>query len=53
MEVLADELPAIVDGMVAEPAAPINQMDIALQWIGFDNVATRNRLRDEGFSTFK
>ena len=29
-----------------------NPMDTALMWIGFDNVATRQRLRDEGFETF-
>lgn len=53
MEALAVEPPVIADGVAAEPpVVPIDQMDIALQWIGFDNVATRNRLRDEGLSTF-
>jgi len=30
----------------------INPMDLALQWIGFDNEATRERLRIEGFDSF-
>ena len=29
-------------------AAPVDSMDLALQWIGFENVAVRNRLREEG-----
>ena len=37
---------------VAAPVVIINQMDLALQWIGFGNVATRDRLRDEGFAAF-
>ena len=32
------------------PVVP--ELDLALQWIGFDNVATRNRLREEGFVSF-
>ena len=27
-------------------------MDTALLWVGFDQEATRNRLRAEGFDTF-
>jgi hypothetical protein len=30
-----------------------NPVDLALQWIGFDNLATRNRLRTEGFEAFE
>ena len=30
----------------------INPMDLALQWIGFDNEATRERLCIEGFDSF-
>ncbi|KAI2496708.1 hypothetical protein MHU86_17804 [Fragilaria crotonensis] len=30
----------------------VNAMDTALQWIGFENAATRNRLRIEGFDSF-
>jgi hypothetical protein len=27
-------------------------MDVILGWIGFDQVATRDRIREEGFETF-
>jgi hypothetical protein len=51
MEAIAEQIPgAIID--MAEMPAIVNPIDLALQWIGFDNVATRDRLRDEGFSTF-
>lgn len=32
--------------------APTTVMDTILGWIGFDQVATRTRIRDEGFDTF-
>jgi hypothetical protein len=37
----------------AEMAAMVLTMDTILQWVGFDNVATRNRLREEGISSFE
>jgi hypothetical protein len=30
-----------------------NPVDVALQWIGFEGAAVRNRLRTEGFETFE
>ena len=47
--VLAD--PAVVDPPI-DGAVVANAMDTALLWIGFENVATRNRLRVEGFDAF-
>ena len=47
--VLAD--PAGVDPPI-DGAVVANAMDTALLWIGFENVATRNRLRVEGFDAF-
>lgn len=41
------------DKVAAEP--PVmgpNPMDMALLWIGFENEATRDRLRAEGLTTF-
>lgn len=47
---------AVVDvaAGAAEPPAvvEIDPMDLALQWIGFDSAATRERLRIEGFNAF-
>jgi hypothetical protein len=45
----------ILPPVVAEGALNPNlmDMDIALQWIGFDAEATRNRIRVEGFETFE
>jgi hypothetical protein len=47
---------AVVDvaaGAAEPPAvAEIDPMDLALQWIGFDSAATRERLRIEGFNAF-
>ena len=45
-----DEAAAAVDVAAAEMVAMAQVMDTVLQWIGFDAVATRNRLRDEGIS---
>ena len=36
----------------AAPAVADDPMDVALQWIGFDVQATRERLRVEGFNAF-
>ena len=47
--VLAD--PAVVDPPI-DGAVVANAMDTALLWIGFENAATRNRLRVEGFDAF-
>ena len=41
--------PAIAGG----GEAILNPVDLALQWIGFDNPATRIRLRTEGFEAFE
>ena len=54
MEVqFADQGPA-ADNNVADAAPPVtpNEMDEALQMIGFDNAHVRERLRNEGFETF-
>ena len=48
MDVLADV--AAAGGAVVAIAA--DDMDTALQWIGFDNEPTRERLRAEGFESF-
>ena len=39
-----------VPGGVAGPPRPV--MDTILEWIGFDQEATRDRIREEGFETF-
>jgi hypothetical protein len=36
-----------------EVPALASPMDTALQWIGFANVATRERIQAEGFGTFE
>ena len=38
-----------VPGGVAGPSPPV--MDTILEWIGFDQEATRDRIRVEGFET--
>ena len=45
---------AVIDNVVVdEPVMLLAKlMDWALQWIGFDDLATRNRLQDKGLSTF-
>ena len=45
------ELAPGVDGV--NRADILNPVDLALQWIGFDTPATRNRLRLEGFENFE
>ena len=45
-----DDAPGAAGG--ATPAVTDDPMDIALQWIGFDAQATRDRLRVEGFNAF-
>ena len=45
-DVALDPILADVDPVVDDP------MDTVLQWIGFENEATRERLRNEGISTF-
>lgn len=40
------------DADVAPPPPPPPVMDIILSWIGFDQEATRARIREEGFETF-
>ena len=54
MEVqFADQVPAADDNVAdAAPPVPPNEMDEALQMIGFDNAQVRERLRNEGFETF-
>ena len=46
----------LADGIVVNEAPPgvpvVNPMDTALQWIGFDNAAKRERIQVEGFGTF-
>lgn len=45
--------PVIVDVVdVLDPPVLVNEMDLALTWIGFDNVAMRKRIQVEGFSSF-
>ena len=39
-------------GEVVEVAPPPPMMDTILGWIGFDQEATRTRIREEGFDTF-
>ena len=51
MEAIAGLIPGAINDMADAPVI-VNPIDLALQWIGFDNAATRDRLRDEGFSTF-
>ena len=45
-----DDPPAPVIEVVDPPV--INEMDLALTWIGFDNEATRDRIQVEGFASF-
>ena len=50
------DIEEIIEPIDAPPAvAPqiVNAMDTALMWIGFDNVATRNRIQVEGFAEFR
>ena len=49
--------PGAVDDLAAGAGGPpvvvvVDPMDLALQWIGFDSAATRERLRIEGYNTF-
>ena len=44
MEVIAE-----IQEVVEEP--PVS-MDTVLMWIGFEQEATRNRIREEGFESF-
>ena len=56
MDAIAGVIPGAVDGAAAGPVVAFavdNPIDLALQWIGFENAATRDRLRDEGFSEFE
>ena len=46
------EPPPFIEEIQADGPGAVNPMDLALQWIGFDNEATRNRLRIEGFDAF-
>lgn len=51
------DIPPVAEGIdIVEPPvvadAAANEMNTALQWIGFDVAATRDRLRVEGFDTF-
>jgi hypothetical protein len=45
-----------IEEIPLEPAVeigpPVHVMDIVLAWIGFDQQATRDRIREEGFETF-
>lgn len=55
MEAIAEGIPGAFEGAAAPPVIVpviVNPIYLALQWIGFENIATRDRLRDEGFSTF-
>lgn len=51
-----DPIPAVDEAeLIAPPdldVIVVNAMDTALQWIGFENAATRDRLRVEGFDSF-
>ena len=56
MDAIAGVILGAVDGAAAGPMVALavdNPIDLALQWIGFENAATRDRLRDEGFSEFE
>ena len=44
-------IPPVVD--VGGDPPPLPVMDQILLWVGFDNVATRARLQEEGFETFE
>ena len=48
----AVDLGDVPDAGAADNPVAINDMDLALQWIGFDIQATRDRLRIEGFNAF-
>ena len=39
-------------GEIADEAPPPPMMDTILEWIGFEQEATRTRIREEGFDTF-
>ena len=47
---------ADIEGLGAEGAPPVEEpldpMDTALQWVGFENESTRECLRREGFESF-
>ena len=49
-----DILDAPIDPGVDGPpvAVVVNEMDLALEWIGFENEGTRERIQVEGFGTF-
>jgi hypothetical protein len=50
MDILDDPIdPGVDDPPVA---VLVNEMDLALQWIGFENEVTRERIQVEGFGTF-
>ena len=46
-------LPPVVGEVDPDNDPNVLDMDIALQWIGFNDEATRNRIRIEGFETFE
>ena len=55
MDAIAGVIPGAIVGAAAAPVvAPVvnNPIDLALQWIDFENAATRDHLRYEGFSAF-
>jgi hypothetical protein len=47
------EIPPVVGGDAPPVEEMVNKMGLALQWIGFDNEATRERIQVEGFGTFE
>ena len=49
---VAIEVPPVPDAVVAPALPGVPVMDLVLEWIGFDIVATRERIRAEGFETF-
>lgn len=53
-DVIAVAAAAAGAAVIPGPAIPVDDgvMDTVLQWVGFDNVGTRDRLRSEGLSTF-
>lgn len=63
IDVAAAAAPVVVAPLIQPELAPgvdginradiLNPVELALQWIGFDTPATRNRLRLEGFENFE
>jgi hypothetical protein len=46
------DIEIIKEAAPAADGAPNPVMDTILEWIGFDQEATRTRIREEGFETF-